>query len=432
MKIKNIPLHWLIIIALVAGIAAGLIFSALGLTGFVNDWIKPFGDIFISLLKLIAVPLVLVSLIKGISNLTDISKLSRMGGKTVLFYLGSTVIAICIGLTLANILKPGMGFSKEQKEKFSQQYEQKLEKQQKEADKVQERGPLKPLVDMFPSNAFNAFSDNSKMLQVIVFAILFGVAMVSLKQETVAPVRSFFEAVYEIVLKIVSYIITTAPVGVFALLTAQIVEFAGDKPGKAIALLEVLGFYAAVVLAGLLLMAYVIYPLILKIFTGYTYSRFINGIAPAQMMAFSTSSSAATLPVTMNCAENNLGVSKETSSFVLPLGATINMDGTSLYQAVAAIFIAQVYAIELSLAQQIGIITTATLASVGAAAVPGAGIIMLVIVLEQAGIPVEGIALILAPDRLLDMCRTTVNITGDSAISLLIDKSEKQAASKAT
>ncbi|MFD1186804.1 dicarboxylate/amino acid:cation symporter [Pontibacter rugosus] len=423
---KKLALHWQILIGMALGILWGMAASYLGFVDLTLDWIRPFGTIFINLLKLIAVPLVLVSLITGVSSLSDVSRLSRIGSKTIGIYLGTTVVAVVLGLLLVNIFEPGKAFSPEKREEFKEQFASTTVERSSDAAAVEQQGPLQPLVDIVPSNIFGSLTNNGAMLQVIFFALLFGIALIMIPPDKAAPVNDFFEGVNLVVLKIVDLIMATAPYGVFALLAGLVVEFAGDDPASAVELLLVLGYYCIIVVVGLALMIFVVYPL-LVVFVGKTkYKSFFKGIFPAQMLAFSTSSSAATLPVTMECAEKNLGINKEITSFVLPLGATINMDGTSLYQAVAAVFIAQAYGIELDLMAQLGIVMTATLASIGAAAVPGAGIVMLVIVLQQAGIPIEGIALILAPDRILDMCRTTVNVTGDATVSMVVAQTEGQ------
>lgn len=408
------------------GVLWGMFASSSGLVSFTLDWIKPFGTIFINLLKLIAVPLVLVSLITGVSSLSDISRLSRIGSKTIGIYLATTVLAVSLGLVLVNIFAPGRAFSQEKREEFKEQFASATTERSASAEEVKQQGPLQPLIDIVPGNIFDAMTDNGKMLQVIFFALLFGVALILIPPDKAQPVNDFFEGVNLVILKVVDIIMKTAPYGVFALLAGLVVEFAGDDPGSAVELLLVLGYYCIVVVLGLAIMMFVVYPLLVTLVGKTRYKRFFKGMFPAQMLAFSTSSSAATLPVTMERCEHNLGINREITSFVLPLGATINMDGTSLYQAVAAVFIAQAYGMHLDLMTQLGIVLTATLASIGAAAVPGAGTVMLVIVLQQAGIPVEGIALILAPDRLLDMCRTTVNVTGDATVATMIARTEGQ------
>ena len=418
---RKLALHWKIIIGMVLGVLYGLLASKMGWVDFTNDWIKPWGKIFINLLKLIAVPLVFASLIKGVSSLSDISKLSRIGGKTIGIYLFTTVVAVTFGLLLVNIIQPGKSFSEKKRMELKEQYASNAASKIASAKDVKEDGPLQFIVDMVPNNLVQATGNNKNMLQVIFFAILFGIAMVMLPKEKTSVVKGFFDGVNDIILQIVDLIMLTAPYGVFALLGGLVVDFGGSAE-----LFQALGIYSLSVVVGLLLMIMVVYPLILKSFTKLKYFDFFKGIAPAQMLAFSTSSSAATLPVTMERCEDHLGVSEEVSSFVLPLGATINMDGTSLYQAVAAVFIAQAFGYDLDLSQQLTIVLTSTLASIGAAAVPGAGMVMLVIVLSSIGIDPEGIALIFAVDRLLDMLRTVVNVTGDATVATVVAATEGQ------
>ena len=418
---KKLALHWKIIIGMLLGVVYGLIAAQLGWVDFTNNWIKPWGVIFINLLKLIAVPLVFASLIKGVSSLSDISRLSRIGSKTIGIYLISTFIAVTFGLLLVNIVQPGKSFSKEKRIELKEQYASKAGEKIASAENVKDEGPLQFVVDMVPSNFIQASGNNRNMLQIIFFAILFGIAMVMLPSKKTTYVKGFFDGVNDIILQIVDIIMLGAPYGVFALLGGLVVDF-----GASAELFQALGIYSITVIAGLLLMILLVYPMFLKVFTKIKYLDFFKGISPAQMLAFSTSSSAATLPVTMERCEDHLGVSKEVSSFVLPLGATINMDGTSLYQAVAAVFIAQAFGYDLDLAQQLTIVLTATLASVGAAAVPGAGMVMLVIVLSAIGIDPEGIALIFAVDRILDMLRTVVNVTGDATVATVVASTEGQ------
>lgn len=415
---KKLALHWKILIGMVLGVLFGLLMVNFSWgKEAVQDWIKPFGTIFINALKLIAVPLILGSLITGVSDLKDISKLSKMGGKTVITYLITTVVAVTIGLLLVNVLVPGKSISEETRTELVSNYSQSTEKYKEEAANQKEQGPLKALEDLVPENIIGASGENKNMLQVIFFAIFFGVGLILLPEERSKPVKDFFSSFNEVILKMIDLIMLAAPYGVFALLAALVVE----SPSKD--LFVALLWYSLTVVLGLTLMI-IFYLVLVFVFTGKRPGAFLQGISPAQLLAFSTSSSAATLPVTMERVTEHLGVEEEVSSFVLPIGATINMDGTSLYQAVAAVFIAQAFGMDLSLGVQLGIVATATLASIGSAAVPGAGMVMLVIVLAQAGIPEAGLALIFAVDRPLDMCRTVVNVTGDATVSMLVAKSE--------
>ena len=414
---KKLALHWQILLGMVVGVLVGLIMTQFeGGKEIVQDWIKPFGKIFINALKLIAVPLILASLIKGVSDLKDISKLSKMGGRTIAIYVMTTVIAVSIGLVLVNVIKPGNSISEETRQELVQNYSGNTVKYKAEAAKQQESGPLQALVDIVPENIFGAASENKNMLQVIFFALIFGIGLILIPEKKSKTVKEFFDGFNEVILKIIDLIMLAAPYGVFALLAALVVE------SPSVDLFKALVWYAFTVILGLLIMI-AFYNLVVWLVVKKNPSTFLKGIAPAQLLAFSTSSSAATLPVTMERVTEHLGVDEEVSSFVLPIGATINMDGTSLYQAVAAVFIAQAFGMDLSLGVQLGIIVTATLASIGSAAVPGAGMVMLVIVLGQAGIPEAGLALIFAIDRPLDMMRTTVNVTGDASVSMIVAKS---------
>ncbi|MAC94401.1 MAG: dicarboxylate/amino acid:cation symporter [Flavobacteriales bacterium] len=424
---KKLALHWQIIIGLVLGLLYGLLAANAGWQEFTADWIAPWGTIFINMLKMIAVPLVLISLINGISGLKDISQLSSMGGKTIGIYIITTVIAVTVGLLAVNLIKPGKSFSQEIRTEMVKQNEAKVKDTESKALQQKESSPLQFLVDMVPSNIFYASADNTNMLQVIFFALMFGIALILVPDVAkVEVVKQFFEGANEVILKIVDIIMYFAPIGVFALLGNIMVELAGEDPAAAVEILKGLAVYSITVLLALAVLVFVVYPLALKFLAGFSYREFFKGISPAQLLAFSTSSSAATLPLTMERCEEKLGVSKKVASFVLPLGATINMDGTSAYQAVAAVFIAQVYGMDLGLSEQLTIVLTATLASIGSAAVPGAGIIMLAIVLGAVGVPLEGISLIFAVDRLLDMCRTVVNVTGDATVATIVAHTENE------
>lgn len=415
---QKMALHWQIILGLIAGIVFGITFLQFdGGAQWVVDWIKPFGIIFINLLKLIAIPLIIVSLIKGVSDLKDITQLSRMGLRTFLLYLCTTIAAVTIGLTFVNVIKPG-GFMKEEtREQLLSSYSSDASGKLSAAEATKSQGPLQALIDIVPDNFFSAASDNGNMLQVIFFVILFGIGLIMVQADRAKPVKDFFDSCNEVILKVIDLVMLFAPYGVFALLAALVVEAPSPDVFTA------LGVYALTVLAGLLFMVLVFYPLLIKLFAQINPIRFFKGIAPAQLVAFSTSSSAATLPVTMERVTEHIGVDDEVSSFVCPVGATINMDGTSLYQAVAAVFIAQVMGVHLDMGDQLTIILTATLASIGSAAVPGAGLLMLIIVLESIGVPAAGVALIFAIDRPLDMCRTVVNVTGDASVATIVAKS---------
>ncbi|MFT7032390.1 MAG: Na+/H+-dicarboxylate symporter [Cyclobacteriaceae bacterium] len=460
---KNLPLHIKIVIGLVLGVLWAFISSFLGWNSFTINWIDPFGAIFIRLLKFIAVPLVLFSIISGISGLTDISKLGRMGAKTLGLYLITTIVAVLIGLLFVNVAKPGFLVEEQQRVKNRLVYEkwanengveildgqnflsdpkyvdqvnqlgtnnlsdkdkQSVEQKMKDANSTKDAPPLQFIVDMIPENIILSISNNKLMLQVIFFAIFFGITLAVLPSETVAPVTNFINALNQVFLKMVDFVMKASPLFVFALLAGVIAKMA-DTPAEVLEIFLGLGSYSITLALGLFFMVFAFYPLVMKIFVRkLSYKEFFKNISPAQFLAFSTSSSAATLPVTMECIEDNMGVSKNVSSFVLPIGATVNMDGTSLYQAVAVVFLAQLHMVELNFAQQLTIVLTATLASIGAAATPSAGLVMMVIVLQSVGLNPAWIAIIFPVDRILDMCRTVVNITGDATVSTIVAKSE--------
>jgi len=420
----KLELHWKIIIGLVLGLAFGVVAATQGWVNFVSNWISPFGKIFISLLKLIAVPLVLSSLITGVASLSDLKKLSRIGGRTISIYITTTAVAVTIGLLAVNILQPGATVPDEMKTKLQETYQSSVSGRVEAAEEVKERSVLQPIVDMVPSNFFNSASNNRNMLQVVFVAIIIGIALIQISKSKAKPVLDFFEGINELVIKLVDNIMLIAPFGVFALIADTITSIAGDNVKNVLELLGALGFYMFAVIIGLTLQTLFTYTLVLKLFSKISIKKFYQGLAPAQLLAFSTSSSGATLPVTMERCEEKLGVSEEVSSFVLPLGATINMDGTALYQAVAAVFIAQTLGMDLTLGAQLTIVLTAVLASIGTAAVPGAGVIMLVIILEAISVPSAGIALILGVDRILDMLRTVTNVTGDASVAVAVAASE--------
>ena len=420
----KLELHWKIIIGLVLGLLFGVAAATQGWGGFVANWISPFGKIFINLLKLIAVPLVLSSLITGVASLSDLKKLSRIGGRTISIYIATTAIAVTIGLFSVNILQPGATVPDEMKAKLQETYQSSVSGRVEAAEGVKERSTLQPIVDMVPSNFFNSASNNRNMLQVVFVAIIIGIALIQISKQKAKPVLDFFEGINELVIKLVDNIMLMAPYGVFALIADTITSIAGNNINNVLELLGALGFYMLAVIIGLTFQTLITYTIVLKIFSKMSLKKFYKGLAPAQVLAFSTSSSGATLPVTMERCEEELGVSEEVSSFVLPLGATINMDGTALYQAVAAVFIAQTLGMDLTLGAQLTIVLTAVLASIGTAAVPGAGVIMLVIILEAISVPSAGIALILGVDRILDMLRTVTNVTGDASVAVAVASSE--------
>lgn len=461
---KKLPLHWKIIIGLVIGIIYSFVSSSLGWNKFTQDWIDPFGTIFIRLLKFIAVPLVLFSIIGGVSALPDPSKLGRMGVKTLLAYLITTVAAVSIGLLLVNTLKPGAYIDQGQRVKNRLKYElwahatpggeildnkdflakpeyaglvaaakeamateegnRAVEERVKAAEVLKSSGPLQFFVDFVPDNIFAALTDSGRMLQIIFFGIFFGIMLLLIPAAAARPVIEVVNGVNEVFLKMVEVVMQAAPFFVFALMAGVISKMA-DSPAEVLEIFKGLLSYSLVVLLGLFIMIFLFYPgLIALLVRGLSYGDFFRRISPAQFLAFSTSSSAATLPVTMECVRDNLGVSQTVTNFVLPIGATVNMDGTSLYQAVAVVFLAQMHLVDLTLGQQLTIVLTATLASIGSAAVPSAGLVMMIIVLQSVGLNPAWIAIIFPVDRILDMCRTVVNVTGDATVSSLIAQSE--------
>ncbi len=420
--------HWRILTALALGLLYGVVAALAGWGQFTSDWIAPFGAIFFRMLLLVAVPLVLASLITGIASLSDLNKLSRIGGKTIAIYLATTLVAVVVGLTLVNLLTPGRVVPDSVRVSLQETYAGDVATREEAAAEVRQRGPLQPLVDMVPDNIVSAGSDNRRMLNVVFIAMLFGVALMLIPKDQAAPMLAIFASLNAVIIKIVELVILFAPIGVFGLIADTITRVAGDSPADVPQLLGALGFYCLTVLIGLAVQMFVTYPLLLRVFTPLRLKQFYSGVFPAQLVAFSTSSSAATLPVTMKCAHKNLGVSEEVASFVLPLGATVNMDGTGLYQAVAAVFIAQTLGIPLDLQAQLTIVFVALLASIGTAAVPSAGVVMLVVILEAIGVPAAGIALILGVDRVLDMSRTAANVTGDVTVAAIVAASEAQLA----
>lgn len=418
---KNTPLYVKILVGMLVGILLGFIAVKSGTGRWVTDWITPWGTIFIRLLKMVAIPLVFLSLVKGISGLSDIRRLSRMGLKTLGIYISTTVVAICIGLLVVNLLSPGKVFPREKADEYRQRYEQAVESNHQGVEMTREAGPLQFLVEIVPDNVIRAGSDNSKMLQIIVIAILFGVALVAVGREKTEAVVQVIDGLNQIVLKIIDYIMAYAPWGVLALMAGLVVGFSGDGD-----IFAALGLYVLTAALGMGLIIFLVYPLLIRLFTRLHLKDFFRAMLPVQLLAFSSSSSAATLPVNMEQTQKHLGVSAEVASFVLPVGCTINMDGSSCYQAVSAVFVAQVMGIDLTLMQMLTIIAVSTLSSIGTPGVPGGSIVMLMLVLSSIGIPAEGLALIIGMDRPLDMLRTVVNVTGDATVACLVDQSERK------
>ncbi len=417
---KHLPLYAKILIGMALGVGFGFLAITLNWGSFVRDWVAPFGAIFMRLLKLIAVPLVLVSLVLGVVSLKDIKSLSRIGLKTILIYVCTTIIAVSIGLAMVNLIKPGNLFPKDKQAEFVERYQQTVTERESLMEQVKSDSPMQPIVDIVPENIFQAFSSNSNLLQVIFFALLFGVALICVGQTKTGSVIRFFQQLNLILLKIIDFIMAFAPLGVFALMAGLIVDYAGD-----VGIISSLGMYALTVVLALAVIIFLVYPLILRLFSKKRLGQFFKAVFPVQMLAFSTSSSAATLPLTMERSQKNLGVSEEVSNFVLPVGVTINMDGTSCYQAVAAVFLAQVMGLDLTFGQMLLILATATISSIGTPGIPGGSIVMLMIVLDSVGIPIEGLALILGIDRPLDMLRTVVNVTGDTTVACVVDDTNK-------
>jgi len=414
MKLLRLQLHTKVLIGLLVGVIFGVLANQWGFSAFVFSYIEPIGSAFIKLIRLVVVPLVFASLLVGTASLNDIRKLGRIGAKTVAYYLCTTIIAISIGLLLANTLKPGVGLSEEARTQL-------MESVSEETGAQIETAPKKPtvtdiLLNIIPTNPVKAFVEG-KMLQIIFLALMTGICLSLIPSERSRPVINFFEGINDLIIQMVHIIMKIAPYGVFALISGVVADFG-------LGILFILLKYSLVVVAGLILHVTVVYALAIKIFSKQKIGTFFRGIRPAQLIAFSSASSSATLPVTMECTERNLGVPGQIASFALPLGATINMDGTALYQGVSAVFIAQVYGMGLTVPQQLIIVLTAVLASIGTAGAPMAGVITLAIVLESIGVPLEGIAIILGVERILDMCRSVVNVTGDASCAVVVASSE--------
>ena len=459
---KKVPLHVKIIIAMVLGVFWALISGSLGWNKFTIDWIDPFGIIFINCLKFIAIPLVLFSIVGGVAGLGDIRQLGRIGIKTLCLYLLTTIASVSLGLTLVNLIKPGENslestnrlryeiWAKSEgvkvkdgknllekadpntikeietslnEEKSGAEYQKIMSKKKKAKNKT---GPLQPLVDMVPENLIAAFSSSKLMLQVIFFALFFGIALSLMQTDGSKQIHLFFNSMGDVFIKMVNMIMSLSPFFVFCLMAGVLAKIA-NTPSELFTLFQTLGLYSLVVVLGLAMLLFLVYPLLQRIFrVNFGYRDFFKSMSAAQFLAFSTSSSAATLPVTIKCVQDGLKVPKKVSDFVLPIGATVNMDGTSLYQAIAVIFLAQFHGVDLSVSQQLGIVATTTLASIGSAAVPSAGLIMLMFVLNSVGLNPMWIVIVYPIDRILDMCRTVINVSSDATVAAIIAKTEEK------
>ena len=418
-KKRSFPIYLQIFVGMVIGTIIGFIALRVNGEKFVNNWIVPWGQLFIRLLQLIAIPLIFVSLIKGVMGLESIRSFSRLGAKTILFYLCSTLFATLLGVSIGMSVKPGELVDRTQIEALKGDYNLLVAEKALSAAQTQDRGPLGFLQDIVPGNIVEAASSNSGMLQIVFFAVFFGIAALTVPREKLKTVISFVDGVNDIIFRMVGYIIAFAPIGVTALIAGLIISYGGEM-----SIFVALGAYALCVISGIFIILFLFYPGIIRIFSKMPVRKFLKTIYPVQLFAFTTSSSAATLPLTMETVEKKLNVSKETTSFVLPVGTTINMEGTSCYQAIAILFIAQVLGIDLSLQQIFIIIGMTVLASIGTPAIPGGSFVILTMVLTSVGIPPEGLALIIGVDRPLDMIRTVANVTGDAAIAVIVDRKE--------
>mmetsp|Transcript_6349 Transcript_6349/g.14367 ORF Transcript_6349/g.14367 Transcript_6349/m.14367 type:complete len:443 (+) Transcript_6349:938-2266(+) len=424
---KRVTSYIQILIGMGLGLAFAILSARLGWsTSFTIHYIKPFGLVFLNSLKMVAIPLIFVSLVVGIVSIENVAKLSRIGGKTLLIYTFTTVLAVAIGILIANYIKPGQIIAESTRDRLMSLYTGVAERHGATAQTMQQqKAPLQFLMDLIPENIVASMSKNENLLQVVLVAIFFGVALLKIPRRKNRPVVLLFEGINEAIIELIRFIMQLAPVGVFSLVASLLVEVTGDSdPNEIFEILYALLWYVITVTTGLAFMTFIIYPMMLKFFTNMSYVYFFRGINPAQLVAFTTSSSAASLPVVMERAEKNLGIPEEITNFVFPLGATINMDGTALYQGAAIVFIAQALGLDLSITAQLMIVTHVVISSLGVAGVPGGAMVTTMMLLQSLGIPAGGLSLILAPDRILDMCRTVTNVTGDAAVAVLIASSE--------
>ncbi len=424
---RKVALHVQILVGMALGLAFALLSAKLGWpASLTTNYIKPLGTVFLNSLKMVAMPLVFVSLVVGVTSIEDMTKLSRIGGKTFFIYTTTTVVAVALGLTIANLIEPGKVITEQTRDRLMTLYAGEAEKRGETIQTIQNPdAPLQIFVDLVPENLVASMSKNENLLQVVLVAIMLGIALLKIPPRKSRPVVLFFEGINDAIIELIRFIMNLAPIGVFSLIASLLVEVVGDsKPSEIFEILYALLWYVVTVILGLVCMTFIVYPIMLRLFTRMSYIQFFKGIYPAQLVAFTTSSSSATLPATMERVEKHLGISEEISGFVLPLGATVNMDGTALYQGIAIVFIAQALGIELSTTAQLIIVANVVISSIGVAGVPGGAMVTTMILLQSLGIPAAGLALILAPDRILDMCRTVTNITGDAVAAVVVASSE--------
>jgi Na+/H+-dicarboxylate symporter len=424
MKLTRLALHWQIAIAMVIGAGIGLPLNILAENGTIEvetarsvaGYGKSIGDVFLRLLTMIVVPLILTSIVSGVTSTGSTQGLGRMGGLTIVYYLSTSLVAICIGLILVNIIQPGVGADLVALEASAAADAPIVQPE------VLSGGSLgqtlwAQLMNLIPKNPWAAIADpnNRSILAVIFFGILFGIFVVKVGGKAGKTLTEFFAASFEIMMAMTMFLIRLAPIGVLGFMLYA-------TAGKGLGVFAALGMYMLTVFLALMIHALIVLPMLLKFLGRRSPLEFARNMLPALLTAFSTASSNGTLPLTITCAEKRAGISNRVSSFVLPLGATINMDGTALYEAVAVLFIAQAYGNDLAFAQQVIVAITALVASIGAAGIPHAGTVMMVVVLNAVGLPLEAVGLILAVDRILDMCRTSINVWSDSVATAVISR----------
>lgn len=411
---KKISQHTKIFISIILGLLFALIHIKFRLNPSIKLYIKPFGIIFINSLKASAIPLTVSSLVVGVSGVEDNTRLSRIASKTFLMYTLTTIFSVILGLFIGNVVRPGDAFSPLLRAKLMAQAALEGGLQ------VESQSWVDTIVNLVPSNIFKALSSNGSLLQVVIISIVFALALSKVSVRRKKLVIMFFEGVNEAFMEIIQLIMSFAPIAVFSLISCLLIELSQGDTAEIVDYLYGLAWYTGTVLMSLGLMTFFVYPLLASILTKVKFSQFLNAMRPAQLVGFSTSSSSATLPVTIKQVEDDLGVPEDVSGFVLPIGATVNMDGTALYQGIATLFMAQAFGLDLSWQQQLTVVLYVTSSSIGVAGVPGASIATTTMLLDILGIPAQGLTLILIPDRLLDMCRTATNITSDGFVALLV------------